>query len=599
MPVEKQGEALAPDPLGRRRVILATNVAESSVTLPGVRVVIDSGLAREPRFDPNSGFSRLATVLISQASADQRAGRAGRVAEGWCYRLWHKGERLDAARTPELLTVDLAGLALELAAWGSRDLRFPDPPPNGALAAASDLLQRLAALDARGTITSLGRRMLGLGTHPRLAAMLLCAHGASELALACDLAALVEARDPLSGYRGDDWYSRWLALRDSRVPRSGRPQGDASRLQPDPALAAGKVAVSSAALRAIGQAAHNWRRRVRCASTLDDASAHQLGDVLLHAWPDRIARQHPGNTLRYQLSSGRMARLHEESRLIGEPWLVVTELRFEQGDSLILRATPLDETRLREDFADRFHDEDVVRWDARGRALVARREQYFDQIVLSSKPGGKVDTAQAAQALTQAVAELGLQCLPWKEGLQQWRARVLCLRSWMPELQLPDLDDAALLASLDTWLQPSFAGKTRLDALGSEELEQALRALCDWNTLQRIDAEAPSRIRVPSGLERPIHYEVGSSPVLAVKLQELFGLAETPRVAAGRIPLTLHLLSPGGKPLQITQDLRSFWQNTYPEVKKEMKGRYPKHPWPDDPWSATATHRAKSRGQST
>jgi ATP-dependent helicase HrpB len=561
-----------------------------------VRVVIDSGLAREPRFDPNSGFSRLSTVLISQASADQRAGRAGRVAEGWCYRLWHKGERLDLARTPEIFTVDLAALALELASWGSKDLRFLDAPPPGTFAAAEDLLQRLGALDAKCNPTTLGRRMLTLGTHPRLAAMLLCAHGNDELALACDLAALVEARDPLTGYRGDDWHSRWLALADSRGGRPARLQRDGSHAQPDHAQQRRNFGVSGAALSAINQAANNWRRRVRCETTVTSAGAHLLGDLLLHAYPDRIARQHPDNPLRYQLSNGRMARLHDDSRLLGEPWLVASELRFESRDSLIQRAAPVDEQRLREDFAERFTDSDVVRWDADKRALVSRRETRFDEIVLSSKPGGKVDPALAAQALVKAVAELGLQCLPWSERLQQWRSRVLCLRAWMEDATLPDLSDNVLLASLSEWLQPAFSGKTRLDALSEEELEQALKSRCDWATLQRIEREAPTRMLVPSGLERSIEYQDGSTPVLAVKLQELFGLAETPRIAGGRVPLTLHLLSPGGKPLQITQDLRSFWQNTYPEVKKEMKGRYPRHPWPDDPWNATATHRAKPRG---
>lgn len=589
MPVEQQSAALAPDPEGRRRVILATNVAESSVTLPGVRVVIDSGLAREPRFDPNSGFSRLATVMISQASADQRAGRAGRVAEGWCYRLWHRGERLETARTPEIFTVDLTGLALELAAWGSTELRFPDPPPPGTMAAGRDLLQALGAIDTKGGITAAGRRMLALGTHPRLAALLLAARDEQERALACDLAALVEARDVLNGYRGDDWHSRWLVLHESRRKRSGSAQ--------DSSAVPEQAGVSRSTLRSVAQAADNWRRRLRCTAHTEAVGAHHLGDLLLHAWPDRIARQHPGAPLRYQLSGGRTARLHEESRLIGEPWLVVTELRLEQGDSLVLRGAPLDEARLREDFPERFREEDVVRWDANARALVSRRETRFDRIVLSSRPGGKVDPEEAARALVQAVAELGLNSLPWSEGLQQWRARVCCLREWMPELRLPDLSDAALLATLDNWLQPAFAGKTRLEALDERELEQALKGLCDWNTQQQVEAEAPTRIRVPSGLERAIHYEVGRHPVLAVKLQELFGLAETPRIAGGRVPLTLHLLSPGGKPLQITQDLRSFWQNTYPEVKKEMKGRYPRHPWPDDPWSATATHRAKPRGQ--
>jgi ATP-dependent helicase HrpB len=296
------------------------------------------------------------------------------------------------------------------------------------------------------------------------------------------------------------------------------------------------------------------------------------------------------------LSNGRMAKLMDDSALLGEPWLVVSELRFDSKDSLILRAAPVDESRLREDFPQRFVESDNVRWDDNSRALISRREVRFDQIVLSSKPAGRPDPEQAAQALCDAVANYGLASLPWSEGLQQWRARVQCLREWMPELLLPDLSDTALLATREHWLKPAFIGKTRLDALNESELADALKAPIDWNMRQQIDAQAPARITVPSGLERAIHYEAGSPPVLAVKLQELFGLAATPRIANNKIPLTLHLLSPGGKPLQITQDLQSFWERTYPEVKKEMKGRYPRHPWPDDPWSATATHRAKPRG---
>jgi ATP-dependent helicase HrpB len=580
MPIEKQSAALAPSDTGQRRVILATNLAESSVTLPGVRVVIDSGLAREPRFDPNSGFSRLETVHISQASADQRCGRAGRVAEGWCYRLWANSQRLDAARTPEIQTVDLAGLALELAAWGDSKLRFVDAPPAGTFAAAQDLLRSLGALDTKLRITSFGTRMLKLGTHPRLAAMLLAPADTNEQALACDLAALVEARDPLTGYRGDDWQSRWQALMQFRS------RGDH-----------GEHAVSRGALSAIAQAATQWRKRLRLdAAPAATTSARELGDVLLHAYPDRIARQHPGDRYRYQLSNGRSARLADQSQLVGEPWLVISELRHESKDSLVLRAAPLDESRLRTDFPGRFIEQDVVRWDEQNRALIARRETRYEQIVLESKPAGKPDPEQAAQALSDAVANYGMQSLPWSDALQQWRTRVNCLRQWMPDLNLPDLSDAALLATRETWLKPAFHGKARLDALSESELANALKALVDWNLQQQIDTHAPARISVPSGLERAIEYHEGAPPVLAVKLQELFGLAETPRIANNRIPLTLHLLSPGGKPLQITQDLKSFWERTYPEVKKEMKGRYPRHPWPEDPWSATATHRAKPRG---
>lgn len=591
--IERQSEVLQPDPHGRRRVVLATNVAESSVTLPGVRVVIDSGLAREPRFDPNSGFSRLDVVNISQASAEQRTGRAGRVAEGWAYRLWPQSQRLEPQRRPEIVQVELAALALELAAWGSDDLRFVDPPPSGTLAAARDLLQRLAALDRGNAITPLGRRMLALGTHPRLAAMLLAARDPTASALACDLAALVEARDPLRS-RSDALAERWRTL---AAFREGRAPADASR----------------SALAAIDAAAKQWRRRLRVQQTPPgEAPAHALGDLLAHAYPDRIALRHASDLRRYQLANGRIARLFDDSALVGEPWLVVSDLRSAQGtrlDAQIMRAAPLDEAVLRTGFASHFRDRDEVRWDADRRALVSERVRRFDGIVLDTRPAGRVQPEHAAQALADAVSDLGLDALPWSAALLQWRARVCALRAWMPELGLPDMGDAALLASLDAWLRPAFAGKTRLDALAADELGETLKSSLDWNMRQRIDCLAPVRIVVPSGLERAIDYPLGllheadnmvgdapSSPVLAVKLQELFGLADTPRIADGRVPLTLHLLSPAGRPLQVTQDLRSFWARTYPEVRKEMKGRYPKHPWPEDPWNAVATHRGKPRG---
>ena len=583
LPVEQQARVLQAASDGRRRVVLATNVAESSVTLPGVRVVIDSGQAREPRYDPNSGFTRLDVVAIAQASADQRAGRAGRVAEGVAWRLWPQSQRLEPQRRAEIDQVELAGLALELAAWGSSDLRFLDPPPAGPMGAARELLQRLGALSESGAITALGRRVLALGTHPRMAAMLLAAPDARAQALAADLAALLEARDPLR-QGGDALAARWRAL---AAFRNGRAPGDANR----------------SGLAAIDVAAKQWRRRLRCEATPPSSiEAHELGDLLAHAFPDRIGVQHPNDPLRYLLANGRSARLHELSGLRGEPWLVASELRFEARDALLLRAAPVDEGQLRTAWPERFVTEDVVRWDSERRALVALRETRFDRIVLDSRSAGRVDPQQAAQALTDAVAELGLQALPWTEGLRQWQARVESLRRWMPELELPDCSDAALLANRAQRLQPAFAGKSRLDALDEASFGEALKSPLEWSQRQLVERHAPTRITVPSGLERPITYALDSEngeplpPVLAVKLQELFGLADTPRIADGRVPLTLHLLSPGGRPLQVTQDLRNFWENTYAEVKKEMKGRYPRHPWPDDPWTATATHRAKPRG---
>jgi ATP-dependent helicase HrpB len=575
LPVAAQSAALQPDPDGRRRVVLATNVAESSVTLPGVRVVIDSGLAREPRYDPNSGFSRLETVAISQASADQRAGRAGRVAEGWCYRLWPQSQRLEPARRPEIAQVELSALALELAGWGSEALRFPDPPPPGALAAGRDLLTRLGALD-QDRPTALGRRMLALGSHPRLAAMLL-AVDEPERALACDLAALIEARDPLRDI-SDDLAARWRALaafRDNKAPPTAR-----------------------GALAAIDQAARQWRRRLRCADTPPaSVPAHAVGDLLAHAFPDRVGHQHPGEPLRYALANGRTLRLFDDSALYGEPWIVATELRFEAGDARLTRGAPVDEARLRRDFSAHFVESDSVRWDADACALIARRERRFDAIVLDSRSAGRPDPALAAEALCRAVAERGLDALPFTPTLAQWRERVRCLRDWLPELALPDLADETLLATLDDWLKPALSGKHRLDALSESELAEALQSGIDWAVRRRIDALAPRRIEVPSGRAHAIVYQHGAAPVLAVKLQEVFGLAETPRIAEGRVPLQLHLLSPAGRPLAVTQDLSSFWQNVYPDVRKEGKGRYPKHPWPEDPWSATATHRAKPRSR--
>ena len=583
LPLEQQTTALNPDPLGRRRIVLATNVAESSVTLPGVRVVIDAGLAREPRYDPNSGFSRLETVAISQASVDQRAGRAGRVAEGFAYRLWPESQRLEAQRRAEIAQVELSSLALELAAWGEANLRFVDSPPSGALAAARDLLRRLDALDDGNAITPLGRRMLALGTHPRLAAMLLAPNDAHERALACDLAALVEARDPLRS-RSDALAERWQAL---AAFRNGCVPQDASR----------------GALAAIDQAAKQLRRRLHL-KTLPpgDVPAHLLGDLLLHAFPDRIARQLSSDPRRYQLANGRSARLFDDSALYGEPWIVASELRHEAREALILRGAPLDEARLERDFPARFVSEDRVYWDADKRGIAASRERRFDCIVLDSKPIQNPDPSRYADALVDAVRQLGLSALPWSDALMQWRERARCLRAWRPDLELPDLSDQALLASLDQWLKPAFAGKTRLDALDEHVFADALKSCMDWNARQQIHTLTPMRIGVPSGMERAISYRYddhadhADAPVLAVKLQELFGLADTPRIADGRVALTLHLLSPGGKPLQITQDLRGFWERTYPEVRKELKGRYPRHPWPLDPWSAVATHRAKPRG---
>ena len=617
----EQHAALASADSGVRRVILATNVAESSITVPGVRVVIDAGLAREPRFDPNSGLTRLATVSTSQASANQRAGRAGRVAPGVAYRLWPESQRLEPSRTPEIAQVELSGLALDLAAWGVdaniMQLRWLDPPPVGALAQARELLQRLGALDADLRVTSLGRDMLRLGTAPRMAAAALHATEAWR-PLVADLLALLESRSPLRGVFNDDLRVR-IAMLHAWRDGGARAARDAD----------------TGTLAAIEQAAHGWRRRLGVrhgASGTPDVLA--VGNLLLHAFPDRVAKQDAKDPRRYLLANGRGTRLHEASALFGEPWLVVVEARFDARDSLILAAAPFAAALLERDYPQRIARERVLRQND-NEVVEAFEERRFDAIVLE-RHAASVSAEDALPALLATIRTRGLDALPWSDASQRLRARVAWLRNAMPEAGLPDVSDAALLDALATWLAPTLLGKRKLAALSSGELSEAFAALLDYRQRKLLDEAAPAAITVPSGRSLKLDYsnatadgaamEVApasnhpcceapvrpsragrsaghtmppalrkraSSPVLAVKLQELFGLAETPRIADGRVPVTLHLLSPAGRPIQVTQDLRGFWERTYPEVKKELKGRYPKHPWPDDPWSAQPTHRIK------
>jgi ATP-dependent helicase HrpB len=583
----EQQLALAPADPGVRRVVLATNVAESSVTLPGIRAVVDAGLAREPRFDPQSGFTRLETVAISQASADQRAGRAGRVAEGTAYRLWPQSRRLEPARTAEIEQAELSGLALELAGWGSDDLPWLDAPPAGAMSQARDLLRRLGALDASSAITRLGRDMLVLGAAPRLAAAALRAPP-ERRALVADLLALTEARSPLRGEQGrtDDFRQRVAAL---HLWRDAGPRG----------ARAGSADVG--ALAAIEKASSGWRRRLNLRSAASGVpDSHAVGDLLVHAFPDRVARRDEGQPMRYQLANGRGARLHESSALLGEPWLVILDLRLDARDSLVFAAAPFDPDVLERDHADRFITERVLRWDDERQIAEAFEERRFDALIMSRK-AIPVTGNDAMPALFAAIRARGIASLPWSDNARRLRARIGALHAWRPELNLPDVADATLLMSMETWLSPYLSGKRRLEALQPAELSEALSAMLDYEQRRALDAHAPEELKVPSGMTRRLEYgtrddDAGAPPVLAVKLQELFGLADTPRVGDGRVAVMLHLLSPAGRPIQVTQDLAGFWNRTYPEVKKELKGRYPRHPWPDDPWTAAATHRAKPRG---
>jgi ATP-dependent helicase HrpB len=586
--LSRQADALAPDPDGRRRVVLATNVAESSVTLPGVRAVVDLGLAREPRFDPNSGFTRLATVPITAPSATQRAGRAGRLGPGTCYRLWPESQRLDAATRPELAHVELSALLLELTVWGSTGVRFLDPPPAGNLAQARDTLHALGALDDDARVTARGRQMLALGTHPRLAAMALSASHGEDRALAADLIALVESRDPFRGEsaRDDRLDARWRALAAFR----GRgPAGATARAsERDPA--------SREALAALADQARQWRRRLQAPEPPTQVEAHRLGDLLIAAFPDRIARQHARDAGRYALSNGRGARLGDASGLRGEPWIVIVELRHEARDSLILKAVAFDSGQLQSLYPERFATVEDGRFDLATQGVAVFRERRFMNLVLERERIAETDPRQRVAGLIDGVRQLGLDALPWSDGLRQWQQRVESLRVWLPALGLPAVDDDALMTSLDDWLAPFLHGTSRLSALSSEDFGHALRSRLDHAQQQAVNRLAPVALDVPSGRELRLRYVAGQAPVLPVKLQEMFGCADTPTIADGTVAVILHLLSPAQRPIQVTQDLRGFWERTYPEVKKELKGRYPRHPWPDDPWNAIATHRAKPRG---
>lgn len=582
LPWEAQDRAIRPG-TERRKIVLATPIAETSLTIEGVRVVVDSGFARVPQFDPGSGLTRLATVRVSRASADQRAGRAGRTAPGVCYRLWGESTQrgLVPHSAPEIRTADLAPLTLELAAWGVSDagsLSWLDPPPAPALAQARELLTGLDALDASGRITDIGRNMVALPVHPRLAHMLHAARTLGCGELACEVAALISERDVLAGdaRRSADFAARLDAVRAFR----DRGRAGALAHQADP----------NACQRA-SQAADQYRRLLRLPDQTRGRIVGDAGLLLAFAYPDRVALARDRESRRYVLASGRGARLREDEMRLRAPCIVAASLDAGEEEGLIYLAASLGEEDLREHFAAHIQTEERVRWDSQKQAVVAQREERFGALLLESKPLPKPEPERVRTEMLEGIRRLGMEALPWTPELRQWQARVLCLREWCPDEALPDVSDVALLESLSQWLAPFLDGVTRRDHLARLDLAAALYARLEWKQARRLDEGAPTHLEVPSGSRLRLEYASGQAPVLAVKLQEMFGCADTPRIAWGRVPVTLHLLSPARRPIQVTQDLRGFWDRTYAEVKKELKGRYPRHPWPDDPWNAPPTRR--------
>jgi ATP-dependent helicase HrpB len=571
---DQQQQAILPDPNRHRKIVLATSIAETSLTIQGITTVVDSGYARVPRFDPRSGMTRLDTVRVTKDAADQRAGRSGRLGPGVCYRLWSEPVQhmLLPTRQPEILEADLAPLVLELHNWGitnAEAIGWVTPPPSGAISQATDLLRELKAINEKG-ITAHGRKMLGLPAHPRIAHMLLS--NARLQALATDVAALLEERDPLEKQAGADLALRVEALRKWR--RGERVNADVR------------------ALDRVERAAAAWRRNINCKSDNSHPVDHDIGALVAEAYPERIARQVDKFNPRYKLVNARVAKLPDHDPLIRETWLAIADVDSGQNEGRIFLAAALHDS----DIGHRAVPVRTVFWDFDKGAIQAVTEYKVGNVVLRSEPFSNIDPQQRVRVLCDAIRTEGIRMLEFSEVHEQWRARVMSLRSWRPDDSWPDVSDEQLLNTLESWLGPFLENVSRRQDFAKLDMTIILEGLLPWEIANKLNQLAPARLTVPSGSAIRIQYHAsGSAPFIEVRLQEMFGLQDTPAVNDGRTHLVIHLLSPGYKPVQVTQDLKSFWQTAYHEVRKEMRRRYPKHHWPEDPWTAEAVRGAKRK----
>ncbi|MEQ1581277.1 MAG: ATP-dependent helicase HrpB [Steroidobacteraceae bacterium] len=589
LPIAEQDAALEPAPSGQRKIVLATNIAETSLTIEGIRIVVDSGLERRARFDPGTGMSRLETVRIARSAADQRRGRAGRLNTGVCYRLWTETEQAAlAAQTPaEMLEADLAPLALELALWGAAptQLRWLDPPPAGSYAQSVELLQSLGALTPDGRITPHGREMSALGTHPRLAHMLLKARVAGAARLGTELAAVLTERDPLRSR--DATRDADLRLRIDALRGKGNMPGG--------------LAVDQGARHRILQTAGQLARQLGETADRERIDTDTLtGELLAHAYPDRIGlarSEGQGDSARYLLSGGRGAMLKDAQLLGRAEMLVVAELDAGDREARIRLAAPITRRQVESVFRDAILETERIEWDSRSSSVLARKERWLGALKLDDRLLSASDPERIRSAMLTGIRELGLDALPWSKDARVLQTRIEFARAHDTQAPKPwpQVDDAHLSSTLEEWLAPWLDGISRRDHLSRLSLASILESRLDWPQQQRLGQVAPTHLDVPSGSRIPIEY-TAEGPVLSVRLQEVFGMTETPMLGGGKVPVTMQLLSPARRPVQVTRDLESFWTRGYADVKRELKGRYPRHYWPDNPLEAEPTARAKPRG---
>jgi ATP-dependent helicase HrpB len=564
-----QDRAIAPAPKGHRKVVLATSIAETSLTIEGVRIVVDCGLARVPRYEPDIGLTRLETVRASRAAVDQRRGRAGRTEAGVCYRLWDEPQTasLSPFTQPEILSADLSSLVLDAAQWGVTDpttLPFLDPPPAPALKEAKSLLHELGALDDGGRITPEGKSLRALALPPRLSRMIVDAARFGAAQPAAEIAAILTERG--LGGDGADLDARLDQFRRDRTPRA----------------------------QSARDLARRWASQVTAGSSPSAESGElSSGIMLAFAFPDRVARNRGNGS--FVLANGRGAAIEQTSRLARAPYIAVGELTGTAASGRILLAAPITQGEIEDHFADQIETVDDISFDRGALALRGRRRRSLHAVTLSEAPLALTPSAETARVFADGLVAAGLDKLPWSKAAIQWRDRVMFLRKAEGE-PWPDLSDHALAARREDWLVPALYDKTALKEVSAGDLSEALMALLPWDLRARLDREAPTHFEAPTGTQLAIDYEAEQGPTIAVRLQELFGLNTHPAIAGGAVPLVLELLSPAQRPVQVTRDLPGFWRGSYAAVRSDLRGRYPRHPWPDDPANAAPTRRAKPRG---